>query len=321
MGQAVLGEDPRQTDPEAVGLDHIAAHVEEARGAGSATTSGLVSTSISLHPSRSGPPKSSGPRLSELEVRAHGAVEDDAPARAAPAGRSTQTGSSRPRSSGRRWTSAHRYRCLPGRPTGPVASGLRGARIYTKTGRRRDHLVFSTAGRVRKDSWRIDAERRRRRGPGGHRRGPGAQTAPARRSTSRLVTLARDLYVLMAEVATAPENRPKLRGGVQPGDAGHGASRSRRGIDDLLVPASTCRATSPCRARTRVVRRALDQARTVVRRAERLAVAEPIGDGLARGPLPQPPLRSALWAMARWQEGPRARALQGPATEDEPRAP
>ena len=37
-----------------------------------------------------------------------------------------------------------------------------------------------------------------------------------------LVGLERDLYVLMAELATAPANRPKLKPGVVTGDRRHG---------------------------------------------------------------------------------------------------
>ena len=40
-----------------------------------------------------------------------------------------------------------------------------------------------------------------------------AETAPGSEANERLTALARDLYVLMAEVATAPENRSKLTAG------------------------------------------------------------------------------------------------------------
>ena len=43
------------------------------------TASGRVTTSSSLQPSRSGPPKSSAVRFGQLQVGAHGAVEDDHP--------------------------------------------------------------------------------------------------------------------------------------------------------------------------------------------------------------------------------------------------
>jgi cob(I)alamin adenosyltransferase len=46
---------------------------------------------------------------------------------------------------------------------------------------------------------------------------------------------------------------------------------------------------------------ALDLARTVVRRAERLAVADPVEGSLVVAYLNR--LSDLLWAMARWQEG------------------
>ena len=47
---------------------------------------------------------------------------------------------------------------------------------------------------------------------------------------------------------------------------------------------------------------ALDLARTVVRRAERLAVADPVEGSYVVAYLNR--LSDLLWAMARWQEGP-----------------
>ena len=47
---------------------------------------------------------------------------------------------------------------------------------------------------------------------------------------------------------------------------------------------------------------ALDLARTMVRRAERLAVADPVEESLVVAYLNR--LSDLLWAMARWQEGP-----------------
>ena len=41
-----------------------------------------------------------------------------------------------------------------------------------------------------------------------------AESEPGSELDDRLVALARDLYVLMAEVATAPANRPKLVAGT-----------------------------------------------------------------------------------------------------------
>lgn len=72
------------------------------------------------------------------------------------------------------------------------------------------------------------------------------------------------------------------------------------GIDDLLqrfeMPSDF---TIPGENRTAA---ALDFARTIVRRAERIAVVEPPADSLV--PVYLNRLSDLLWAMARWQEGP-----------------
>jgi len=160
-------------------------------------------------------------------------------------------------------------------------------RIYTKRGDDgTTGLLYG--GRVRKDSWRIDLGVAR------------AQTPQRSEVNDRLTTLARELYVLMAEVATAPENRSKLQAGsslVTPDMV----TALEVGIDDLLarfdMPSDF---TVPGE---NSVAAALDLARTIVRRAERLAVAEPVGEGsLVVSYLNR--LSDLLWAMARWQEGP-----------------
>jgi cob(I)alamin adenosyltransferase len=113
-----------------------------------------------------------------------------------------------------------------------------------------------------------------------------------------LTTLERDLYVLMAEVTTDPSNRSKLQAGKTLVTAAMVADLERR-IDefieriemptDFVVPGAN-RASA-----------ALDLARTVVRRAERLVVADPI-EGSEVGPFLNR-LSDLLWAMARWTEG------------------
>jgi cob(I)alamin adenosyltransferase len=170
-------------------------------------------------------------------------------------------------------------------------------KIYTKKGDDgTTGLLYG--GRVRKDSWRIDLNGvvDEAQAAIGLAR---AETAPGSEVHERLTTLARDLYVLMAEVATAPENRTKLTAGstlVTPDMVGGLES----GIDDLLqrfeMPSDF---TIPGENR---VAAALDLARTIVRRAERLAAAEPAGDSLV--PIYLNRLSDLLWAMARWQEGP-----------------
>ncbi len=112
------------------------------------------------------------------------------------------------------------------------------------------------------------------------------------------VSVERDLWVLMAELATAPENRAKLTAG-QSAVTTEMVDRLEAVMDELatrfdpptefVVPGQT------------TVAAALDVARTVVRRAERssLAAAEPpshVVPYLNR-------LSDLLWTMARWQEG------------------
>ena len=171
-------------------------------------------------------------------------------------------------------------------------------KIYTKKGDDgTTGLLYG--GRVRKDSWRIElngAVDEAQAAIGLAR----AETAPGSEVHERLTALARDLYVLMAEVATAPDNRRKLTAGVTlvtPDMVG----ALEAGIDDLLqrfeMPTDF---TIPGENR---VAAALDLARTIVRRAERIAAAQPAGDSLA--PIYLNRLSDVLWAMARWQEGPK----------------
>jgi cob(I)alamin adenosyltransferase len=113
-----------------------------------------------------------------------------------------------------------------------------------------------------------------------------------------LIGLQRDLWVLMAEVATAPERRDRLTAGqtlVTP----EMVQRLEPLIDDLtgrfdaptefVLPGQT-----PAAA-------ALDLARTVVRRAERSALAV-AAEGSSVVPYLNR-LSDLLWTMARWQEG------------------
>ena len=169
-------------------------------------------------------------------------------------------------------------------------------RIYTKKGDDgTTGLLFG--GRVRKDSWRIELNGNvdEAQAAIGVAR---AETAPGSEANERLAALARDLYVLMAEVATAPENRHKLVAGstLVTGDM---VAQLEGGIDDLLqrfdMPSDF---TIPGENR---VAAALDLARTIVRRAERLAVAEPVEGSHVLAYLNR--LSDLLWAMARWLEG------------------
>jgi len=177
-------------------------------------------------------------------------------------------------------------------------------KIYTKTGDQGTTGLFY-GGRVRKDSERPDAY--------GVVDEAQAMIGLARSGCRGselddiLVGLERDLYVLMAEVATAPENRHKLTAGASAVTADMVAALESR-IDDVsarfemptefVIPGA-----DPTSA-------ALDVARTVVRRAERAVVGVDDLDP-ARTTVDPPPLvvqylnrlSDLLWALARWQEG------------------
>ena len=114
-----------------------------------------------------------------------------------------------------------------------------------------------------------------------------------------LVSLERDLWVLMAEVATLPANRHKLVDGRSRVTT-EMVERLEDEIDamsaeievprEFLVPGESPQAA------------ALDVARTVVRRAERVAVRYPLPDSCVTSYLNR--LSDLVWTMARWAEGP-----------------
>ena len=112
-----------------------------------------------------------------------------------------------------------------------------------------------------------------------------------------LIRLQRDLWVVMAELATAPENRHKLgeSGVVTPGMV----EALEPIIDDLTTRFEPPREfVLPGQTRTAA---ALDLAGRVIRRAERRALAV-AGDGShALAYLNR--LSDLVWTMARWQEG------------------
>ena len=114
----------------------------------------------------------------------------------------------------------------------------------------------------------------------------------------RLIGIERDLYVLMAEVATAEEHRDRLVPGTSLVTQ-EMVDRLESQIDELseetemptefVIPGANRRSA------------ALDVARTLVRRAERVAAGEPIGGSLVGTYLNR--LSDLVWTMARWQEG------------------
>ena len=113
-----------------------------------------------------------------------------------------------------------------------------------------------------------------------------------------LIAVARDLWVLMAELATDPANRAKL----VPGET-MVSEDMVRGVETLIddvagrfeVPREF---VVPGQDRTSAL---LDLARTVVRRAER-AAAPVLPEGSDALPYLNR-LSSLLWTLARWAEG------------------
>ncbi|MHB1853579.1 MAG: cob(I)yrinic acid a,c-diamide adenosyltransferase [Acidimicrobiales bacterium] len=124
-----------------------------------------------------------------------------------------------------------------------------------------------------------------------------------------LIRLERELYVLMAEVATDPSNRHKLEAGrtlvtpemVAALEADIDRLTTRFDMPKEFVVPGSGRASA-----------ALDVARTIVRRAERLVGGLDLGDGSVRPYLNR--LSDLLWTMARWQEGEHLSSRTGKAS-------
>jgi cob(I)alamin adenosyltransferase len=171
-----------------------------------------------------------------------------------------------------------------------------GPKIYTKTGDDgTTGLLFG--GRVAKDSivMQVNGTVDEAQAVMGMAR---AETEPGSELDVLLTGLERDLYVLMSEVATDPANRSKLKAGSTMVTAQMVAALEAH-IDDLI--ARTDMPTEfvvPGANRTAA---ALDLARTVVRRAERLVVSAPVSGSLVASYVNR--LSDLLWAMARFAEG------------------
>jgi cob(I)alamin adenosyltransferase len=120
-----------------------------------------------------------------------------------------------------------------------------------------------------------------------------------------LISLERDLWILMAEVATLPENRRKLVEGKSLVTNAM-VERLEQEIDsfstefelpkEFFVPGET------------QLSAALDVARTIIRRAERVAVRYPLPDSFVNHYLNR--LSDLVWTMARWAEGPQHRTAR-----------
>ncbi len=128
-----------------------------------------------------------------------------------------------------------------------------------------------------------------------------AETEPGSELDAILVGLERDLYVLMAELATAPENHHKLTDGASRVTVAmvtaleeriDGLSERFPPITDFVIPGHNR------------VSAALEVARTAVRRAEREVIVAHAGPGWGNsqvGPYLNR-LSDLVWTLARWQE-------------------
>ncbi|HEX4244051.1 MAG TPA: cob(I)yrinic acid a,c-diamide adenosyltransferase [Acidimicrobiales bacterium] len=169
-------------------------------------------------------------------------------------------------------------------------------RIYTKTGDDgTTGLLYG--GRVRKDStvMQVNGAVDEAQAMMGLAR---AHALPGSELDDLLVRLERDLYVLMAEVATDASKRAKLAPGTTLVTEEMVAELEAH-IDGLIdrfeMPTEfVVPGANPVSA-------ALDVSRTVVRRAERLVVSDPVAGSLVGRYLNR--LSDLLWAMARWAEG------------------
>ncbi len=125
-----------------------------------------------------------------------------------------------------------------------------------------------------------------------------AEAEPGSDLDALLTRLERELYVLMAEATTDPSHRAKLVPGTTlVTDEMVAALESD--IDGLIAQVSMpTEFVVPGANRASA---ALDLARTIVRRAERLLVSSPIEGSLVGRYLNR--LSDLLWAMARWTEG------------------
>jgi cob(I)alamin adenosyltransferase len=125
-----------------------------------------------------------------------------------------------------------------------------------------------------------------------------AECEPAGELDTLLVGLERDLWVLMAEVATDPSNHAKLTDGASR-VTGEMVGALERHIDDVSARFEMpTEFVVPGQNRIAAL---LDVGRTVARRAERRVIA--IGDPPAQVVPYLNRLSDLLWTLARWQEG------------------
>ena len=114
----------------------------------------------------------------------------------------------------------------------------------------------------------------------------------------KIIHIERDLYVLMAELATDPSKHDKLESGKTKVNE-EMINFLEQFIDDISSRFELPKEfVIPGQNRISAL---LDVARTVVRRAERRTIACEVENSLAVPYLNR--LSDLLWAMARWQEG------------------
>ena len=114
----------------------------------------------------------------------------------------------------------------------------------------------------------------------------------------KIIHIERDLYVLMAELATDPSKHDKLKPGKSKVN-----EEMIKFLEDFIdeITASFELPKEFVLPGQNRISALLDVSRTVVRRAERRAINCDIEDSLAVAYLNR--LSDLLWAMARWQEG------------------
>ncbi len=125
-----------------------------------------------------------------------------------------------------------------------------------------------------------------------------AELEPGAELAGIVVSLQRDLWVLMAELATADENRHKLVAGASLVTA-EMVSRLE-GLIDEITPRFPPLTEFVVPGQTRIGA-LLDVARCVVRRAERTALHAAAEDSHAIAYLNR--LSDLCWTLARWQDG------------------
>jgi cob(I)alamin adenosyltransferase len=128
---------------------------------------------------------------------------------------------------------------------------------------------------------------------------------PGSRLDALLISVELDLWVLMAEVATAPENRRKLAPNKSLVTT-EMIARLEAEIDALSENLEIAKEfVVPGESQLSA---ALDVARTVIRRAERVAVGYPLGESLVVAYLNR--LSDLAWTMARFAEGSQHRTTK-----------